>query len=240
LENFISTEAGTALCNRVAGSGSRQGPGCQDCGAPTAKTETQIVRFRDHTKKKYDVLAVGNEACTEVSEDYSEEEKVIGELMLKGDSVAQKYWLGGKEVKIDVNDGWFSTGDIIQYNKGCYKVWGRLNMDNINHKRNLVNATTIEKKVLSNKDIDDCYIVGVGDIQCEQQIAAIIVLNRNRSVSLESILEWCNSNMDESEVPTLFKIVDDIARDNSGHVDKLKIKNLFNDDPVLCFHDSKM
>jgi len=240
LENFISTEAGTALCNRVAGSGIKPGPGCQDCGAPTSKTQTQIVRFRDHTKTAYDVLARGDETGTKVEDQTMEEEKVIGELRLRGESVARKYWMDGAEMDIKMDDGWFNTGDIMQYTKGCYKVWGRLNMSNINHKGKMVNAANIEKKVLSHKDIDDCYVVGIGDVQSEQKIAAIIVINQNNKVSIDNILEWCNENMEESEVPTLFKLVTGIARDNSGHVDKLKIKNLFNDEPLLCFYDSKL
>lgn len=240
LENFISTEAGTALCNRVAGSGKNLGPRCEDCGAPTSKTETQIVRFRDHTKTKFDVLAHGDETGTKVDDEELQEDNVIGELRLRGESVARKYWMDGEEQDIKMDDGWFTTGDIIQYRKGCYKVWGRLNMTNINHKGNLVNAANIEKKILSHKDIDDCCVVGIGDVQAEQKIAAIVVITQSRKVNIETILEWCNENMEESEVPTLFKVVTEIARDNSGHVDKLKIKNLLADESVLCFYDSKL
>jgi len=240
LENFISTEAGTALCNRVAGSGNKLGPGCQDCGAPTSKTQTQVVRFRDHTKTAYDVLASGDETGTKVENQNMEEDKVIGELRLRGDSVATKYWMEGTEMDIKMDNGWFNTGDIVQYSKGCYKVWGRLNMANINHKGKMVNAASIEKRVLSHKDIDDCYVVGIGDIQSEQKIAAIIVINQTKKVNIENILEWCSENMEESEIPTLFKLVTGIARDSSGHVDKLKIKSLFNDEPLLCFYDSKL
>jgi len=240
LENFISTEAGTALCNRVAGSGAKQGPGCQDCGAPTSKTQTQIVRFRDHTKTKFDVLASGDETGTKVEEQDLQDEKVIGELRLRGESVARKYWMDGVEEDIQMDDGWFNTGDIVQFSKGCYKVWGRLNMTNINHKGKLVKAAGIEKKLLSHKDIDDCYVVGIGDVQAEQKIAAIIVINQSRKVNIENILEWCNENMEDSEVPTLFKLVTEIARDNSGHVDKLKIKHLFSEESILCFYDSKL
>jgi hypothetical protein len=77
-------------------------------------------------------------------------------------------------------------------------------------------------------------------LQSEQKIAAMIVINQMRKVNIENILEWCNGNMEESEVPTLFKLFTEIARDNSGHVDKLKIKDLFSDEPILCFYDSKL
>lgn len=46
--------------------------------------------------------------------------------------------------------------------------------------------------------------------------------------------------MDDAEIPTTFKIVDKIERDNFGHVDKLKLRSIFPDEAVLCFHDSKL
>jgi len=240
MENFISTEAGTALSNRVAGSRVKAGPSCTDCGSPTSKIETQIVRFRDHLKTKYDVLATGDESGTVVAGEEAEEVPVVGELRLRGDSVVKHYWIEGKEEEIETDNGWFNTGDIVQYSKGCYKVWGRLNMVTINHKGNWVNASKIEKKLLSHKDIEDCYVVALGDIQAEQKIAAVVVLTQSKKVNVENILAWSNENMEESEVPTVFKLVQEIARDNSGHVDKIKIKQLFSEENVICFHDSKL
>ena len=122
MENFISTEAGTALSNRVAGSRVKAGPSCTDCGSPTSKIETQIVRFRDHLKTKYDVLATGDESGTVVAGEEAEEVPVVGELRLRGDSVVKHYWIEGKEEEIETDNGWFNTGDIVQYSKGCYKV----------------------------------------------------------------------------------------------------------------------
>ena len=80
MENFISTEAGTALSNRVAGSRVKAGPSCTDCGSPTNKIETQIVRFRDHLKTKYDVLATGDESGTVVAGEEAEEVVVVRPL----------------------------------------------------------------------------------------------------------------------------------------------------------------
>ena len=46
--------------------------------------------------------------------------------------------------------------------------------------------------------------------------------------------------MEDTETPTTFKIVTKIDRDNFGHVDKIKLKALFPDEAILCFHDSKL
>jgi len=240
MENFISTEAGTVLCSRVAGPGNRQGPGCSDCGAPVSRIQTQIVRFRDHTKTVHDVLAQGQDSVTTLTNPEQEEEAVVGELRIRGDGLATSYWRDGREEPICSEDLWFNTDDLVQYSKGCYKIWGRLNMKNINHKGTQVDAVKVEKKVLSNKDVEDCHVLGLGDIQAEQKLTAVIVLTKSKKINIENILDWCNQNMDDAEIPTTFKIVDNIERDNFGHVDKMKLRMLFPDEAVLCFHDSKL
>ena len=78
------------------------------------------------------------------------------------------------------------------------------------------------------------------NLQAEQKLTAVIVLTKSKKINIENILDWCNQNMDDAEIPTTFKIVDKIERDNFGHVDKMKLRMLFPDEAVLCFHDSKL
>ena len=100
-----------------------------------------------------------------------------GELRLRGDGLATSYWRDGQEEPICSEDLWFNTDDLVQYSKGCYKIWGRLNMKNVNHKGTHVDAVKVEKTVLSNKDVEDCYVLGLGDIQVQGNIRIIAKVN---------------------------------------------------------------
>ena len=73
-----------------------------------------------------------------------------------------------------------------------------------------------------------------------QQLAAVIVLTKTRKVNIDSILEWCSTELNTEEIPTIFKLVLNIPRDNSGHVDKIKLRPLFHEEDILCFHDCKL
>jgi hypothetical protein len=59
-------------------------------------------------------------------------------------------------------------------------------------------------------------------------------------VSVEDLLRWCGESMAEAEVPTVFKLVKEIGRESSGHVDKLRLAELFPDTELVSFHDKKM
>jgi len=237
LENYVTTETGTAFCNRVAGSGKVSGPGCRDCGAPTPHTRTRIVRFRDHTKTSFDVLATGSCAGTDISDT---EESVIGELQLTGEQVAKHYWVAGGQVPIETREDWLDTADIVQVHQGCYRVRGRLGIENFSSRGTKVNLRNVERKLLTCPDIQDCSVVGLGDSQSEERVAAVVVLNPNKKTTMEDLLKWCNDNMEEAEVPTLFKLAGEIVKESTGHVAKLKLAELFPETELVSFHDKKM
>lgn len=241
LENYITTEAGTALCNRLAGS-QIPGPTDADCGSPLGGVEARLVRFRDHTKTALDVLTEGNEHGTAVFLEREEEDSpVIGELLLRGRGITLRHCHEGEERDTKLYDGWIATGDILQYRSGCYSVRGRLGIKSIESSDGtFLSAVDIEKTIRASPDILDCYVVGLGDTDNEQAIAAVVVLNKNKKVTLETILDWCNKNLpNQNMIPSVFKMVESIPRCPAGHVDKLRIFQLFPEVLVLCFHDSK-
>ena len=238
LDNFVSTETGTGLETK----------------------ETQIVRYRDHTRSVHDVLAESPGNTNNV--DTEEKEPVMGELRIKLQTDTRNLE-EGVEITSKDDEKWFNTGDLVEFSSGSHQLWGKLNMTLIRHKGATINTVNVEKKILSHKDIDDCYVVGLGDVKvgvCElnlqpvnglgfdnylilqenQQLAALIVLTKTKKVNIDSILEWCSTEMNEEEIPTIFKLVSNIPRDNSGHVDKIKLRPLFHEEDILCFHDCKL
>jgi len=241
LENYITTEGGTVFSNRTGGSKALQGPSDADVGGPAPGVRARIVRFRDHTKDKYDVLAEGTDQGTQaVVPECEGEAPIIGELMVQTSAEANKMWLNNEESPLQRYDGWFSTGDIVQYSQGCYKIVGHLISSEISQKGKLVSINEIRKTLLSHDDIDDCYVFGIQDDKVETKIAGVVVFNPNKKTSTDKLEEWCRLNMKEEQVPMVFKSVPAIVRDKSGHVDKLKLaRQVFEPNmPILYFNDN--
>ena len=53
--------------------------------------------------------------------------------------------------------------------------------------------------------LQDCSVVGLGDSQTDQRVAAVVVINPNKKTNMEDLLKWCNENMEEAEVMMMFK-----------------------------------
>ena len=73
----------------------------------------------------------------------------------------------------NTGEEWFYTGDLVEFSNGKYSLWGKLNVDNIHIGDTLVNTVKVEKIILSNKDIDDCYVVGLGDVEVRIETSRI-------------------------------------------------------------------
>ena len=43
-------------------------------------------------------------------------------------------------------------------------------------------------------------MVGLGDSQTDERVAAVVVINPNKKTNMEDLLKWCNENMEEAEV----------------------------------------
>ena len=60
-------------------------------------------------------------------------------------------------------------------------------------------------------------MVGLGDSQTTQRVAAVVVINPNKKTNMEDLLKWYNENLEEAEVMLSMMI-------------KIKDKN------ELCYH----
>jgi len=240
MPSFVCTESNVVMTGTP---GEKGEPGCT---SPVNGLQIKIVRFHDHLKTAHEVLREDNSdvdihtGLPGIKIDYDEGGScVIGELLIKGDNVASRYMVGGEEKEILNFDGWVPTGDIVAYNNGRYWVRGKLGIKGIQVDGSVLNSAELERKLLSCSDIDDTTVVGLGDTDAEQQIGAVVVVNKNKKVTLENILAWCNDNIGPNCVPSVLKIVDKIPRDNSGHIDKMAVFSMFPDVNVFCFHDTK-
>ena len=60
-------------------------------------------------------------------------------------------------------------------------------------------------KTLLTLIFQDCSVVGLGNSQTDQRVAAVVVINPNKKTNMEDLLKWCNESMEEAEVMMMFK-----------------------------------
>jgi long-chain acyl-CoA synthetase len=97
-----------------------------------------------------------------------------GEIIIRGDSVFQEYYLNPEITAKSFTDGWFHTGDLAtQDENGVFRIIGRIKDQFKTSKGKYVDPAIIESLFGRNPDIEQVCVMGSG----RKQPIAVVVLN---------------------------------------------------------------
>ncbi|ESO03778.1 hypothetical protein HELRODRAFT_112159 [Helobdella robusta] len=223
LERYGMTELGMVFTNFL--NGPRE-PGY--VGRPFPLVDVAIAKNINQSERGYEILSVGNEDGTKVFTDGNE---VTGELLVKGGTVFSGY-LNKEEATSQAftSDGWFITGDTVSYSqsKDSYKILGRTSVDVIKHGGFKLSALEIENYLLKHENIREVAVLGVKDEKWGQKVFAVVVLkNRDVPFNVDDVRKWCRLHMASYQVPSDFRVVDDLQRNAMGKINKKILLSLY-------------
>ncbi|MBW7869701.1 MAG: AMP-binding protein [Flavobacteriia bacterium] len=152
------------------------------------------------------------------------EPDTAGELYVKGDTVFKRYWNKDEETKKSFSDGWFKTGDVVEFSAdGYYKILGRMSSDIIKSGGYKISALEIENVLLSFPEISECAVVGLADDRWGELIAAAIV----GQISEGEIKQRLKDSLAHYKQPRRFVFVNSLPRNAMGKIKKSEVKYFF-------------
>jgi malonyl-CoA/methylmalonyl-CoA synthetase len=199
LERYGMTELGMALGNTL----DRRVPG--HVGWPFPGVEVRIV--------------------DEAGRDVVEGE--VGELLVRGTQVFNRY-LNRPEVTAEsFVDGWFRTGDVAQQTPDGYRLLGRASVDIIKSGGEKVSALDIEEVFRTHPAISDCAVVGLPDEEWGERVAiAWVAASADRPTDAE-FRAWGKERLAPAKVPFNYLCIGELPRNPMGKVTKVAVKELF-------------
>lgn len=200
LERYGMTEIGMALSNPLEG---ERVPG--SVGAPLPGVDVQLV----------------DENGEAVASD------TPGEIEVRGPSVFKEYWGKPEATQQSFRNGWFRTGDVAVFEKGRYRILGRMNIDILKTGGHKVSALEVEEQLREHPAIAECAVVGVPDPEWGERIAAAVVLREGEVLDLECLRRWTKERLASHKIPSRLLIVDALPRNAMGKVTKPAIVELF-------------
>jgi malonyl-CoA/methylmalonyl-CoA synthetase len=150
-----------------------------------------------------------------------------GELEVRGPSVFLEYWQRPEETRQAFRDGWFRTGDMALVDRGSYRLLGRTSVDIIKTGGFKVSALEIEEVLRMHPCIAECAVVGIGDQEWGERVAAAVELRPGASLSLEELQRWAKEQLAPYKVPRGLKTVEALPRNAMGKVVKGDVAGLF-------------
>eukprot|EP01080_Neovahlkampfia_damariscottae_P001358 gene1358-11440_t len=151
-----------------------------------------------------------------------------GELLIKGKTVFKEYFEKPEETKKSFDDGWFKTGDFVEYDieKDSYRILGRISMDIIKSGGYKISALEIERILLKNPKCHEVCVLGIPDEEWGQRIACVYT---GEKMTFEEFKNWCKDHLASYKIPSRLKHVDslDSQRNAMGKINKNNLTDLF-------------
>ena len=199
LERYGMTELGMALGNTL----DRRVPG--HVGWPFPGVEVRIV----------------NEAGVDVVDGD------VGELLVRGTQVFNRYLNRPDATVESFVDGWFRTGDVAQQTPDGYRLLGRASVDIIKSGGEKVSALEIEEVFRTHPAIADCAVVGLPDDEWGERVAiAWLADSADRPTDAE-FRAWGKERLAPAKVPFAYLCIDELPRNPMGKVTKVAVRELF-------------
>jgi acyl-CoA synthetase (AMP-forming)/AMP-acid ligase II len=162
------------------------------------------------------LLKVVREDGGEVAPD----DKEVGEIIVKGDSVTSGYWNRPEETQKAFRDGWLYTGDLAVVDAEGYVNIVDRKKDMIITGGENVFSTEVENVLYMQPDILEAAVIGVPDAHWGEAVKAIVVLKESRQTTAEEIISFCKENLAHYKAPKSIDFVDALPRTGSGKIYK--------------------
>ncbi|GMF51878.1 unnamed protein product [Phytophthora fragariaefolia] len=166
------------------------------------------------------------------------QEEKEGELRVKGPSVFREYWNKPEATAKEFDaDGWFKTGDIVQYSNELksFRIRGRASADILKTAGYKVSALDVERVLLTHPQVLECAVFGLPDETWGQIVAAVIrsdVTGNTVGPELFSphLVEFSKEHLASYRVPRKYFFVEEIPKNAMGKVNKKALAQIYSED----------
>ncbi len=151
-----------------------------------------------------------------------------GEMLLKGPSGCSGYW-NNPEASAEVvdADGWFHTGDIVEYDEEWYFFVRDRKKDMFISGGENVYPVEIENVLYRHPAIHMCAVIGVADEKWGEVGKACVVFKPGQSATADELIAHMQEHLAKYKVPKSIEIMDELPLSSMGKILKRELRDKF-------------
>jgi len=151
-----------------------------------------------------------------------------GELVLKGPSGCSGYW-NNPEASAEVidEDGWFHTGDIVEYDNEWYFYVRDRKKDMFISGGENVYPVEIENVLYKHPAVHMCAVIGLPDEKWGEVGKACVVLKPGQSATEEELMKLMQDNLARYKVPKSITFMEALPLSSMGKILKRELRDKF-------------
>lgn len=181
------------------------------------------MRYRASTGREF--INVRLKVVGEDGREVTRDNRQVGEIIVRGDTVTPGYWNLPEETAKAFRDGWLYTGDLAVIDEEEYVTIVDRKKDMIITGGENVYSTEVENVLYQHPDILEAAVIGVPDPHWGEAVKACVVLREGCRRRAEEIIAYCKENLTHYKAPKSVDFLDALPRTGSGKIYKKALRD---------------
>ncbi|MEW5908620.1 MAG: long-chain-fatty-acid--CoA ligase [Thermodesulfobacteriota bacterium] len=155
------------------------------------------------------------------------DEKQVGEILVKGDTITLGYWNRPEETEKAFVDGWLRTGDLAVIDSEGYVNIVDRKKDMIISGGENIYSTEVEYVLYAHPKVLEAAVFGIPDEKWGEAVMAAVVLKPGEEATEEELISFCKKHQASYKAPKAVLLIDEIPKTGSGKMYKKALRDPF-------------
>lgn len=184
-----------------------------------------VIADRDHPRwlERIGSAGIANSLC-EVRIGDADDEPVrageLGEVLLRGDSVASGYWNNAEATQSTFRNGWLHTGDVGSMDEDGFVTLKDRSKDVVISGGSNIYPREVEEVLLTDKRVKEVSVIGRPDPEWGEIVVAYVV----GDVPASELDQICLANIARFKRPKAYVFVPELPKNNYGKILKTELR----------------
>jgi acyl-CoA synthetase (AMP-forming)/AMP-acid ligase II len=189
------------------------------------RSPEEQLHFKSKTGREF--IAVELRVVTDKGREIKRDEKEVGEIIVRGDTVTPGYWQLPEETARAIKNGWLYTGDMAVMDEEGYVTIVDRRKDMIVTGGENVYSTEVENTLYLHPAVLECAVVGVPDEKWGEAVQGIVVLKPTRKATEEELIAFCKERIARYKAPKSIDFISSLPKTGSGKIEKKKLRDRY-------------
>jgi fatty-acyl-CoA synthase len=189
------------------------------------KSPEEQLRFKSKTGREF--IATELKVVTDEGREIRKDEKEVGEIIVRGDTITPGYWQLPEETAKAIKNGWLYTGDMAVMDEEDYVTIVDRRKDMIVTGGENVYSTEVENILYMHPAVLECAVVGVPDEKWGEAVKGIVVLKPACKATEEELITFCKERIARYKSPKSIDFIPALPKTGSGKIEKKKLRDRY-------------
>lgn len=185
------------------------------------------LRYRAKTGREF--INVSLRVVDDQGKDVAADNRQVGEIIVKGDTVTPGYWNLPEETRSAIRNGWLHTGDLAVIDEERYVNIVDRKKDMILTGGENVYSTEVENVLYEHEHILEAAVIGVPDPHWGEAVKAFVVLKDGHESTEEEIISFCKRDLAHYKAPKSVCFLKELPKTGSGKIYKKGLREHYSE-----------